>query len=302
MLQTNRYKCETLEEVKIATEKLDKAIEVCPLKFDVGGVEHETHNWKGIYNISKGVYTKTVSKNLYQMITHKDFLNAFMESLNNLNIKFKVNIQSTGNTVVTDIEFTEKKQVFKELGEEFISGIRLINSYDRNFPVTIMPRLVRLACLNGMVLSRDETRFNVKHSSQLVKEIEKLISVKINQILNKYQDMQVMVENCIADSIEWKIACTIISKLIQQPKHIDKILEILNITRIVTPNIKDKKNPTITYLGPKYKDTDVLTRWQIYNAITQYATHGEQLTTYLEMHLQNKAEKILLTPLLKMVN
>ena len=300
MLQTEVYKCESLAEINAAADKLDKAIEVCPLKFDVGGVEHETHNWKGIYNLNKNVYTKTVSRNLYQVITHKEFLNTFATALDNLNIKYSANIQSMGNTVVTDIEFSEKKIELKELNEEFVSGIRLINSYDRNYPITIMPRLVRLACLNGMVLSRDETKFNVKHSSQLAREIEKLISVKITQILNKYQDMQVMVETCIADSIEWKLASKIMEKLIVQPKHLEKILGNLEIERISTPNLKDKKNPTITFLSKSLTDEDKLTRWQLYNAITKYTTHGEQLATYIEMHLQSKAEKLLLTPLIKL--
>lgn len=296
MLELQTFNCKTYEETKTATEQLDKAIIVRPFKFDVGGVEHTTENWKGIFNITKGYLTKPVGE-IYNLVTHKDFLDSFAQTLERLNIKFEMNICSAGNTVVTDVEFIEKKMEFKELNEEFIAGIRIINSYDRAYAITISPRLKRLACLNGMVLQRYESSFNVKHSASLVKEIEVLVETRINDIINKYKDFQTLVEQNIKDSIEWELAGKIIEKLFKQPKHIEAILKNLGITRLETENVLDKKNPTITYTG--LTNNTKITRWELYNAITRYLTHGEHLSPYVESAMQLKAEKILNTPLLE---
>jgi hypothetical protein len=40
-----------------------------------------------------------------------------------------------------------------------------------------------------------------------------------------------------------------------------------------------------------------ITRWELYNAITNYATHGEQIKPNLEMWLQEKSNKVLKNPL-----
>jgi hypothetical protein len=296
MLKTSYYSCNTFEETKAITNNLDKAMIVKPFKFNVVGVEHTTNDWKGIFNITQGYLTKPVGE-IYNLVTHKEFLDTFSETLERLNIKFEMNIRSMGNTVITDVEFIEKKLEFKTLNEEFITGIRIINSYDRAYAVTISPRLKRLACLNGMVLQRDESCFNVKHSANLVKEIEKLVETKITDIINKYKDFQVLVEQNIKDSIEWNMVGNIIEKLFKQPKHIEEILKNLGITRLETENVLDKKKPIITYT--RLLNNNKVTRWELYNAITKYLTHGELLSPYIENAMQIKAEKVLLTPLLE---
>lgn len=296
MLLYQNFVCKTFEETKTATEHLDKAIIVRPLKFEVGGIEHTTNDWKGIFNLTQGYFTKPVGE-IYNLVTHKEFLDSFAQTMERLNIEFEMKICSVGNTVVTDVEFPNKKLEFKELNEEFVTGIRIINSYDRAYAVTISPRLKRLACLNGMVLQREENSFNIKHSASLVKEIEKLVETKINDIINTYKDFQVLVEENINDSIEWNIASKIIEKIFKQPKHIEEILKNLGITRLETENVLDKKNPTVSYVG--YDNIKKLTRWELYNAITKYLTHNAQLSPYVENALQVKAEKILNTPLLE---
>ena len=45
---------------------------------------------------------------------------------------------------------------------------------------------------------------------------------------------------------------------------------------------------------------DKLTRWELYNAITRYLTHGEQMTPHIEDLFHRRAEKMLITPLKKM--
>jgi len=294
MLNTQIFKCTSVEEIKLNTDLLDKAVVVSPLRFDVLGVNKETTQWRGIFNITQDRFTKPISE-MYHLVTHKEFLDSFADALQNLNLKFEMHINSMGNTIITDILFLDKKIEMVKLNEEFIVGIRLINSYDRSYAITISPRLLRLVCTNGMVLVKDETIFSIKHSSKLAKQIETLVETKISEIINKTEYLQKLVEESIGDSIEWKYAGKILEKLLKQDKHTDGILKNLGITRIETKNPLDKKKPVITYIG--LEEGVKLTRWQIYNAITAYLTHNEQLSPYVETVMQSKAEKLLLTPL-----
>jgi len=234
---------------------------------------------------------------MYRLVTHKDFIDTFSSTLDKLNIKYDMTITSVGNTVFTDVEFPDNKVKFEKLNEEFLMGIRLVNSYDRNYPITIMPRMKRLACLNGMILTRDEKSFNVKQSANLAKEIERLIETKFNEIVNSFGNLQTLVENSIADSIEWKLACKVLEKLLKQPKHLENILRNLNINVVKVVNPLTNTNELA--FSSALAETAKLTRWQLYNAITQYLTHGEHISPYVEGALHTKAEKLLNTPLIE---
>ena len=298
MLKINSCKCESLAEVRQIATQLDRAIEVSPLFFDVQGVRHQTNDWKGIYNVSKDTYCKTVSRDMYRLITHREFLETFAETLDRLNLPYSMSIKDSGSTIFTDVTFKNNKFELKKVGENFVTGIRIINSYDRTYPIVIMPNLIRLACSNGMILSHFETKFNVKHSSILAREIETLMETKVKNIINGYATFQNYVETSIADSIEWKIACKIMEKIIKQPKHLEEVLKILGIARIETIE-KSVKTGKYVFVADKLTDKSKLTRWQLYNAITQYATHGQMLSPFVEMALQHEAEKLLYTPLLQ---
>jgi len=45
-----------------------------------------------------------------------------------------------------------------------------------------------------------------------------------------------------------------------------------------------------------------ITRWDVYNAVTRYATHGEQLSPHVEMMLQNRAKQLLVTPAVRIAS
>ncbi len=292
------YECNTLDEVKSSTDNLDKA-SICPLKIDDGGVIKDVNNFVGVYNVTKGKFCAAVVP-YYNLVQHKEYFDSFAIALDRLNVLFKMSIKQSGNRAFADIEFTGRNIKFKKLNEEFTTGIRLVNSYDKSTGLHVMPRFTRLACTNGMIITRDEKTVSIKHHSKLVKEIEGLVERKITEIINKNSDLQIWVSTSMKDSIEWMTACRIIEKLFSQLKHREEILKNLDIVVI---EIKDKKTKkkSISYVWNNEKDKkDKLTRWELYNAITKYLTHGEQITPHIENLFHKKAEKLLLTPLEKM--
>lgn len=290
---TTYQQAENLKEVQNVTNNLDKS-KLVPLQINDGGVIKNVTKFNGVYNISKGDFCTIVSPN-YNLIQHKQYIDNFAQALDRLNIKYKMIIKQQGNKVFADIEFTEKKHKFKELNEEFMIGLRLVNSYNKTTGLGILARYKRLACMNGMIVTRDENVFTVKHNSKLLNELESFIEKRINLIISNSEELKNWVSNSMKDSIEWTTVCKILEKIILQRNHREEILKQLNISMIEVKE-KNTKKVKIKYVLDN-KEKKKLTRWDIYNAVTYYLSHGEQITPHIEECYQKHAEKILMNPL-----
>lgn len=298
MCAEKEYVCENMEQIFNATEQLDKAAMV-DLKLDDGGVEKEIKKFKGIYNINKGELA-TIVVPYYNLIQHKEYFDGFANALNRLGLDFNMTIKQMGQRAFADIEFKGRDIKFEKLNEEFTTGLRLINSYDKSKGLFVIPRFTRLACTNGMVLTRSEKTLSIKHHSKVAQEIEKFIELKINDIISSSNDLQGWVSGAMKDSIEWDTACRIMGKLFEQVKHRERILGELGIDVIFVTNEKTKKKYVNYVWTDESKKKAKLTRWELYNAVTSYITHGEQISPHVEDLFQRKAEKFLITPLEKM--
>jgi len=290
----------TLPEIYAATERLDK-VKLVPLMYDDGGVTKTSNNLRGVFNISQGKLCAAVAP-FYNLVSYKQYIDSFADSLDRLGIPFSMKIAQTPSKCICDINFEGRNLKFENLNEEFGTGIRLVNSYNKSTGLHIMPRFTRLACTNGMIVTRTVETFSIKHSSKMAQEIENIIEKKIAEIISSSKDLQEWVSSSMADSIEWKNICAIIEKLFNQPKHREKILEKLGISMIQVKK-KSRKNKVskteYSYVMEK-EGVEKITRWQLYNCITEYLTHGEQITPFLESVMQKQAEKLLYTKLEKM--
>jgi hypothetical protein len=120
--------------------------------------------------------------------------------------------------------------------------------------------------------------FSVSHTSKLAKEFADIIPNMLKSMIDGNEKFKAMVNGCIADTMEWESLKIIVKTLIKTEKHADKIWDIL---------MKSQKE--------KYS------RWELYNSITNYCTFGEKLTPLVQTGLQNKAQKVLITPLVKLM-
>jgi len=235
-------------------------------------------NRRAVWNIQKEKTCAVVSKD-YKIVQHREFIQSVVEAISNLNLPANASANNMGNRISVDIEFPDQKIELKEVGEEFISGLRIINSYDKTTGVLIVPRIVRLACANGMVSTRLATPFGVKHVSKLVGDLQKATAIVMKRIINSNDKLQAWVSQCIGDSVEWEILDKIAPSLLDVEKHRKKILQILK----------------------EESGTGKITRWDFYNAITNYCTHDTQLKGLVEERLQKKAETVLVTPLAQLI-
>jgi hypothetical protein len=292
------YVCHNLTEVREATENLSKA-HMVPLFIDDGGAMKEMKNFRGIYNISRG-WLSSVVVPYYNLVSHKQYFDSFAEAMTRLGMKYKMTLKESGDRAWADIEFEGRNLKFNKLNEEFTTGVRLMNSYDKSLGLYLVPRFTRLACTNGMIITRSEKTLSVKHHTKIVAEIEKFIETRMNDMIKKDAELQIWVSESMEDSIEWKSACKILHKLFSQPKHLEEILKGLGIGLIEVKDKKTKKS-SFTYVWNNDKlKKDKLNRWDIYNSITSYLTHGEQITPHIENAFHKQAEKVLTTPLKKL--
>ena len=200
METTQISKCTSTVEVQTATTKLDRAT-LCPIKVDVRGVIKDVENFKGVYVHSRGVCCGTVS-NYYKLVQHKEYFDAFAEAFDRLNVKYSMVIKQHNNRAYADIDFIGRNLKFDKLGEEFVTGLHLMNSYDKKTGVHCAPRFTRLACTNGMILTRAEKSIAVRHSSQMLTEIQAFVEKRIADVISRDEQLQGWVSQSMGDSKE----------------------------------------------------------------------------------------------------
>ena len=250
---------------------------------------------KGVFNTESNDFCAAVSKR-YTLIQHGDYFQSFAESLTRLGIKYKMTIRQSGNTAFADIDMIGRNIKFDKLNEEFMTGFRLINSYDRSSGISMMSRYTRLACMNGMILTKNVDVFSIRHSNKMAKEIDAQIEIKLKSMISENAELQFWVSESMKDSKEWDVCCKIIAKLIAVPKHRDEVLKRLGIVAIDVTDKKSKKRTTTFMWDRASEKKDKLTRWSIYNSITNYLL-TPSLSPSVEAYLQKQAEKMLTKPL-----
>lgn len=242
----------------------------------VGEDKKEDLNHFAIWNEDKEKVSAIVSPQ-YELIQHRVVVSEVAEALQELGLKGEAVVSNGGDVVFIDISFPEAK-LYVAKGEEFYAGIRLVNSYNKTTGIMVLPHLKRLVCQNGMAMNVGWVKeFSVTHTSKLAKEFATIIPTMLKSMIDGNDKFKAMVNNCIADTMEWQSLKIVVGTLIKTDKHRDKIWDIL---------MKANKE---TY-----------SRWECYNAITNYCS-VEKLTPLVQNALQNKAQKILITPLAQLM-
>ncbi len=290
--------CENLEEFKEATNLLDKA-SIGELRINDNGIWKDVKRLRGIYNNTQGVFTCAVVPH-YNLVQHKEYFDHFAQSLHNLGINYTATLKYSGHKAYVDFEFKDRNLKFTKLNEEFTTGMRIANSYDKSCGLIIAPRFTRLACTNGMIITKTEKSVSIKHHSKIAKEIQTCVEHRLNDLISTNLDLQTWVSESMKDSGEWKTMCRIIEKMILPLKHREPILKNLGISIIIVTDKKTKKKQVSYVLDDINKNKEPINRWTLYNSLTRYISHGEAMTPFIETLFHKWAEKALMTPLNKM--
>jgi len=281
--------CTNKNEVNAAVQNLDIAIK-CDLTIDLAGVPKKINDYKGVYNVSKDRFCGVVTSR-YNLVQHKDYVLDFADAMNRLNLDYSINMMTFKNKIFADIKFNDKNIKLDKLNEEFITGVRLINSYDKTTCLSIQPMFTRLACTNGMIMTSFSDTLSIRHDSTSVKRIAQEIELKLSRMINNNSYLEKWVSESMGDSIEWNVCCGIIEKLFAQIKHREGILNQLGISVIKVKEKSKGINKVRYVLDEKLNNT--ITRWKLYNAVTSYLTHNEHITPHINDMLHKQAEKIL---------
>lgn len=267
-----RHSFADLASLRNHAAALDRAEEIKPFWYGEAK-DQQVPGWKGIYNVDKGKFVTAVDSD-YNIIQHRELVVEATTAMSNLGLQGTAKVGDSGNVVFVDITFPGTKLGVAQ-GEEFFAGLRLINSYNKGTGIIIAPRYERLVCSNGMTMpSRMIQSFSVKHTSKLAQEFAAAIPVILKEMIEFEPRLKALVEEGIADSIEYSLMKQILASMVTADKHMEAIEALL------------PANPT---------------RWDLYNAFTHYATHDQQIKPTMEQRLLTKAQVLLDTPLAQLV-
>ena len=225
----------------------------------------------GVWNIDKNVLACLGPKN-YTVIQHREATEGLIEAITSLNIKATAELQVSKHGIHIDFNFPDSKIELKEAGEQFTTGIRIVNRYDLVAGLVISPRVTRLACSNGMIVTDVIKSQRIKFTEEMNIAIEGMIDKIIKDIITNDDKLANYVSICMRDSVEWNTLKLLLKHMFRTKKQVKEIYARID---------QRKERPT---------------RWDFYNAVTNYATHGERLRPHVEAWLQNKAQSIMKTP------
>lgn len=228
----------------------------------------------GVWNVDRNELACIAPKS-YMVIQHRYATECLIEALSSLNIKAEAELKISKHGIQIDFNFPDSKMELTEVGESFTTGIRVVSNYSQVAGLVIAARVTRLACSNGMIVNDIIKPKRIKYTEELKITVEGLIDKIIKDIITNDDKLASMVSICMKDSVEWQALRLLTKALFKKKKHVKEILS----------RIQYDKNGRVS-------------RWDFYNAVTNYVSRsGSRLKPQVDMWLQNKAQKILTTPI-----
>jgi len=228
----------------------------------------------GVWNVDKNELACIAPKS-YMVIQHKYAVECLIEALSSLNIKSDGQLKQSRHGIQIDFDFPESKLELTEVGESFTTGIRVFSDYSQVAGLVIAARVTRLACSNGMIVNDIVKPKRIKYTEELKVTVEGLIDKIIRDIITSDEKLASMVSICMADGVEWQALRLLTKGLFKKKYHVEGILS----------RLKSDENGRVT-------------RWSFYNAVTNYVSRsGGRIKPQVDAWLQNKAQRILKTPI-----
>ncbi len=261
-----------LAELKNLALGFDRA-EIRDVHIVKGGDDYLSKRHMGVWNVDRNELACLAPKS-YTVIQHRYATECLIEAISSLNIKAMAVLKKSRHGIHIDFDFPNSQFELTEVGESFTTGIRVVSDYSQVAGLMIAARVTRLACSNGMVVNDIVKPTRIKYTEQLTLTVEGLIDKVIRDIISNDRKLASMVSVCMEDSVEWQAVRLLTKALFKKKKHVGEILSRL-----------------------KHDDSNRVTRWDFYNAITNYASSGGRLKPEIDAWLQYKAQKVLKTPI-----
>lgn len=255
-----------LVELKSAAMSFDRA-RTRDLYVKADGMESLCRTHMQVWNEDKGTQACVAPKR-YQVLQHRFVTEVLVDALTSFGMKADARLKQAGHGIQIDIDFPEQTIELTTVGEKFTAGIHVVNDYSKTQGLLIAPRVTRLACSNGMVVTEIVKPRRIKYSEELRVTVGTMMDQVLREIIDSDDKLQGVISACMKDSVEWSYATLFLRQLLCHKKHRNAVLGRLEHGKPVT-------------------------RWSLYNAITDYATHGERLKPSVETWLHNKANLLM---------
>jgi len=238
------------------------------------GEDYLSKRHMGVWNVDRNELACLAPKS-YMVIQHRYATECLIEALSSLNIKAEAELKKAKHGIQVDFDFPESKMELMQVGESFTTGIRVVSDYSQVAGLVIAARVTRLACSNGMIVNDIVKPKRIKYTEELKVTVEGLIDKMIKDIITGDDKLASMVSICMKDGVEWQALRLLTKALFKKKCHVKEILS----------RIKSSEDGRVT-------------RWNFYNAVTSYVSRcGARLKPQVDTWLQNKAQKILATPI-----
>ena len=238
------------------------------------GEDYLSKRHMGVWNLDKNELACLAPKS-YMVIQHRHAVECLIEALSSLNINAQAELKQSKHCIQIDFDFPESKLELSEVGESFTTGIRVVSDYSQVAGLVIAARVTRLACSNGMIVNDIVKPRRIKYTEELKVTVEGLIDKIIKDIITSDEKLANIVSICMRDSVEWQALRLLTKALFQKKCHVREILA----------RVQSNEDGRVT-------------RWGFYNAVTNYVSSaGSRLKPQVDAWLQNKAQKILATPI-----
>ena len=226
----------------------------------------------------------------YQIVQHNDVAQGVVESLGRKGIEVAGLARVDDKRARFDVYFTNGGTPVTDDADGIKLGIRVVNSYDKSTSFRLELFGYRTICQNGMVLGRalNGIREITMHmgNEKPLDVVKRITEGFIIQAINSSALLQQYVDSAMADSIDSEDSIAVLKLLLKRKKHRAVICEKLGIEMIEEYD-KELKQKKFYYVPGK-----PFTRWDLYNALTEYATH-DNLARGVEDQMQNIAQKVL---------
>ena len=265
---------ENLTELGKIVKGMDRAVQF-PVFYKNSLKKNEltqAKNHSAVYNVDRQRIAQIMSDE-YTVLQHQDAFGSVVDALKTLNAKVHGKVVSYNGDLIY-LYGTFNDVIVKDDAKGMEIGFRITNSYNMWTSFSGSAYTFRLICSNGAILKKmiPEAKFSKKHYGQVLNYKEDITQF-ITKLIESVPALEAKISLAMADTVEWKLVEKLLPKLVLIKKHKDEIEKRLK-------EVKSKKKQ--------------ISRWDIYNCFTNYATHGEKISAYIENLLSRKAEQILM--------
>jgi len=261
----------TVEEARRAVRGLDGA-DLVPLYRQTPGADtyEQAENIFGVRNTATEKITMPVSGR-YQPISHQDGFRPVLDAIEHAGIghDMMVNLENHRDTaelyvLFPDLMFNEDRE-----GGGMMYGLRFKNQYDAKTAFRGHVFCWRVLCLNGSTHARlGEMHVSAMHVDSHVQGLQTQIDSFITTMLSNAHRIEQVVDAAIESPINFR--------------DYDEVVRTL--TAVVTGS--DRRSKVIADNVPLETN-----RWQMYNAITEHASHAPKMTWQTRDRLLDAAER-----------